>query len=147
MKFYETPVTALNLDEFKPYHHALEELIKPEVDHIEAISCLGTNELINLQALCRLCNEGKGDGLGIDIRHEVRWSGVPVDQVDRSHRARVLYHVILRDNRCCRLCRDERKELTVRKVRDDGAYARSNLLTVCVDCVPQSTGHVGKLAA
>lgn len=140
VRFAGRPLTLVNRDDFKPYHLAEEELLRPEVDHIEAISALGTNDMKNLQALCRLCNAGKWDGLGIDLREEVHYSGKEVQDVDRFHRMRMFYFVVSRDRGACRSCADSQSELTIRKVRSSGTYARSNLVTICVDCAYASPG-------
>lgn len=132
MHFNTPPATEKNRDPLKPYHLAPEELKSPEVDHIEAVSCLGTNELRNLQVLCRLCNGGKGDGLGLDVRREMKFSGFPPEEADRHYRAQLLYYVILRDQRRCRRCSSNQDELTIRQLRPAGALARSNMITVCV---------------
>jgi 5-methylcytosine-specific restriction endonuclease McrA len=121
-------------DQFKPYSESPEELLAIEVDHIEAISALGTNSVDNLQLLCRLCNFGKGDGLGLDVRQEARFAGWPLKDIPRSHRASMLYYVVARDERQCRRCDSATTELTVRPIVDGGGFLRSNLESVCVNC-------------
>jgi 5-methylcytosine-specific restriction endonuclease McrA len=121
-------------DEFKPYFLSPEELTAPEVDHIETVSTLGSNFVENLQLLCRLCNAGKGDGLGIDPRAEARHAGEAVAEIPRAHRAGMLYYVIERDGRRCSICSSQVAELTIRPTVATGAYARSNLRTVCYAC-------------
>ena len=135
VSFQAAPTTLSMIDEFKPYHHSPEELLSPEVDHIEAVSCLGNNNLENLQVLCRLCNAGKGDGLGIDVRSEAKYAGSSPASVPTFHRAALLYHVIERDRRKCSNCNSESSELTIRLAHSEGAFVRSNLVTLCVDCV------------
>lgn len=124
----------LSKDELKPYHLAPLELRVPEVDHIEAVSCLGTNQLSNLQVLCRLCNAGKGDGLGLDVRREMNYAGCRPVEADRHYRAQLVYSVILRDRRKCTSCNGRPTELTIRMVRPEGALVRSNLKTLCCGC-------------
>jgi 5-methylcytosine-specific restriction endonuclease McrA len=128
------PVTLSARDDFKPYYTSPEELLSIEVDHIEAISGLGTNVLSNLQLLCRLCNSGKGDGLGVEIRMEARYAGAQISEVPVAHRARMFYYVIDRDGHYCALCGSSGEELTVRPLVPTGGYIRSNLQAVCVDC-------------
>lgn len=130
-----TPASLLQCDPFKPYFESPEELLSVEVDHREAVSGLGTNVVENLQLLCRLCNAGKGDGLGVDIRQEARHAGALIDQVPIAHRCRMLYAVIDRDSRRCMRCDNTSAELTVRPLVAGGAYVRSNLFTVCYDCI------------
>jgi 5-methylcytosine-specific restriction endonuclease McrA len=127
-------VVARERDAYKPYHSSPEELTSPEVDHILAISGLGTNELENLQLLCRLCNGGKDDGLGVPTRLEAQYAGRAVDLVPISHRARLLYYVIDRDRRTCTRCAREDRELTIRPILTAGGYVRSNLQAVCIRC-------------
>ena len=132
----ESP-TVVQCDEYKPYFHSPEELLSAEVDHIEAISAMGTNVVQNLQLLCRLCNAGKGDGLGVDIRHEAAYAGLPVSIIPLSHRKQLLYAVIERDRRRCAQCDASDRELTLRPVVADGAFVRSNLRALCIACAYQ----------
>lgn len=127
-------LTLAQLDDYKPYHLAPEELMAPEVDHDEAVSAMGTNDLSNLQLLCRLCNGGKGDGLGLSVRAEAAYAGSALPRVPRSHRARLVYYVIERDERRCRQCDSQEAELTIRRIVAEGALVRSNLRAICVDC-------------
>ena len=127
-------VTLAQLDDYKPYHLAPEELMAPEVDHDEAVSAMGTNDLSNLQLLCRLCNGGNGGGLGLSVRAEAAYAGSALPSVPRSHRARLVYYVIERDERRCRQCDSQEAELTIRRVVAEGALVRSNLRAICVDC-------------
>lgn len=135
VEFGPTPLSLLQRDPFKPYFESPEELLSVEVDHREAVSGLGTNVVENLQLLCRLCNAGKGDGLGVDVRQEARHAGTLIDQVPVAHRYRMLYTVIDRDGRRCMRCDNTSAELTVRPLVNQGAYVRSNLFTVCYDCI------------
>jgi 5-methylcytosine-specific restriction endonuclease McrA len=126
--------TLLWRDVFKPYYESPEELLSPEVDHIQAISALGTNEISNLQLLCRLCNAGKGDGLGVDVRGEALYAGREVASIPTAHRARMLFYVLDRDAQQCVQCESRDRELTIRPVVSGGGYVRSNLQSVCVSC-------------
>lgn len=121
-------------DDYKPYYLAPDELLSPEVDHDEAISAIGTNDLDNLQLLCRLCNGGKGDGLGVDVRQEANYAGRVLNDIPRAHRARMLYYVLERDGRACVRCGSNQAELTMQRVVALGSFVRSNLSTLCVDC-------------
>jgi hypothetical protein len=134
VRFGSTPVTVRTGDEFKPYFKSPDELLMMEVDHVEAISALGTNAVENLQLLCRLCNFGKGDGLGLDVRREAHYAGRSIAGIPIQHRATMLYYVIARDNRRCRRCDGEDLELTIRPLVASGGFLRSNLQATCVAC-------------
>jgi HNH endonuclease len=127
--------TVLHRDEYKPFFLSPEELLSPEVDHIDAVSCLGTNDLTNLQVLCRLCNAGKGDGLGMDVTSELRCAGSKIDSIDRIHRCRMLFYVVSRSGSQCRHCGCRNTELTIRPLRASGGFIRSNMVPICVDCL------------
>lgn len=128
------PERAHVIDDYKPYHLSPAELLSPEVDHIEAISSLGTNELSNLQVLCRLCNAGKGDGLGLNVRQEICYGGDQLTQIDRIHRSRMLFYVIARAARLCENCHLGFSELTIRPIHGAGGFVRTNLRSVCYPC-------------
>lgn len=122
-------------DPFKPYFESPEELQQIEVDHIEPISALGDNALENLQLLCRLCNHGKSDGLGVELRTEAKYAGYSVNKIPISHRAAMLYYVLARNQYKCSICQSESNELTVRLIVENGGYIRSNLYTICYNCL------------
>ncbi len=129
------PNTSVQTDEYKPYHLSPEELLQPEVDHIEPISGFGTNRTENLQGLCRLCNQGKGDGLGIHFRSEVRYAATRIDQIPLQHRLRMFYHVLERNRSMSQKSTGATNEveLTMRPIRSSGGFIRSNLMAVAVD--------------
>lgn len=121
-------------DPFKPYHLDAEALTATEVDHIEPISSLGTNQVANLQLLCRWCNAGKSDGLGMDFRKEASLAGTCPEDAPRSHMAALFYTVVARDAFVCRLCEGNDNELTMRFKRPLGTLTRGNLITACYEC-------------
>jgi len=134
IEFGMTPKTATNQDPYKPYKNRLAELTSPEVDHIRPVSTFGTNNYENLQVICRFCNFGKGDGLGIDSSKEIQFAGNQIEDIPWSHRSHMFYYVLERDNFQCTGCSAEHSELTIRPVRGKGGYLRSNLTTLCIDC-------------
>jgi 5-methylcytosine-specific restriction endonuclease McrA len=134
VEFDTHPYSLMHRDLFKPYFESPEELLSIEVDHREAVSGLGTNVVENLQLLCRLCNAGKGDGLGVDVRQEARFAGTEISKIPLAHRCRIFYSVVDRDRRVCTLCASDVEELTIRSIVPSGAYVRSNLYTLCVGC-------------
>ncbi|WP_115862539.1 HNH endonuclease [Halorussus litoreus] len=133
--FSSEPRTSDERDMYKPYHPKTELRHTPEVDHIEPVSTFGTNKMDNLQVLCRLCNHGKGDGLGVDVSSEIDNAGKSVKEVSWKHRARIFYQVVKRHSRTCQICGSSDAELTIRRINPKGAYVRSNLIPVCVSCV------------
>lgn len=135
VEFGKAPQSLVSHDPYKPYYASPDELLSIEVDHIEPVSALGTNALANLQLLCRLCNAGKGDGLGMDIRQEALFAGCVIDNVPIAHRCRMFYAVVDRDHGLCVRCDTKSSELTVRPVITGGTYVRSNLFAVCVNCL------------
>lgn len=135
VSFVGEPFSLSTQDAYKPYFLAPDELLRPEVDHIEAVSALGTNVLSNLQVLCRLCNAGKGMGLGLDVREEIKYAGYEVELAPRSHRCRLVYYAVNRDGRRCQQCDGSASELTIRPIVPSGGLLRSNLRTVCIECV------------
>jgi 5-methylcytosine-specific restriction endonuclease McrA len=125
---------AESIDPYKPFADSPNELTSPEVDHIEAVSCFGTNELKNLQVLCRLCNFGKNDGLGLDVISEIEYAGEVLERIPLRHRAAMLFYVLERDGRRCSLCGLSGVELTIRPRVEGGSYARTNLMAICANC-------------
>lgn len=130
-----TPVTVERKDEYKPLFESPEELLQAEVDHIEPVSRLGGNHFTNLQILCRYCNRGKGDRLGLDTRSEAKHAGAQVQDIPRAHKARVLYYVVARQERKCQQCGDAKFELSIRKTNQNGGFLRSNIFASCVRCL------------
>lgn len=134
-------LTVISKDPYKPYYLAPEELLSPEVDHVEAVSALGTNDRANLQLLCRLCNSGKGDGLGLSVRQEAEFAGLEVNEASIFYRSSLVYWVIDRDGRRCDLCGLADEELTIRPVVHGGGLVRSNMRSTCVICAGLQAAH------
>ncbi|WP_263809154.1 HNH endonuclease [Salinibacter sp.] len=130
-----TPKTAQINDQYKPYLDKPDRRTSPEVDHISSVSTFGTNDYDNLQVLCRLCNHGKGKGLGVDPVKEIEHAGKTINYAPWSHRASMMYFVLERDNFTCKECSESEHELTVRPISESGGYLRSNLKTICVECL------------
>ncbi len=121
-------------DSFKPYTEPID--YQPEVDHIEPISSLGHNGKDNLHLLCRLCNQGKKEDFGIRARDEMDNAGLEISTIKKSYRWKMFYYVIKRAHNVCEICKlDNKEELTIRKIRENGAYIRTNLRTVCSKCI------------
>ena len=131
-----TPESVHRRDSYKPYFESEAELLSPEVDHIEAISSLGTNDVTNLQVLCRLCNGGKGDGLGLDVREELKNAGKPILELSVGYRSRMLYYTLLRSGQRCSACNSDERELTIRPIRENGGFIRTNIRATCYACLP-----------
>ncbi|MGV0718629.1 HNH endonuclease signature motif containing protein [Mycolicibacterium sp. XJ662] len=121
------------LDPFKPYYQSPEELTSEEIDHIVAISGVGTDVVDNLQLLCRWCNFGKSDGLGVDIRREAEFAAISVESIPRSHRAAMFYMTLAHYDFKCGSC-NSRTELTIRLSDPRHGFLLSNLAAVCYEC-------------
>lgn len=114
----------------------------PTVDHREPVSRFGTNELENLWLLCRFCNEGKGDGSPMLLKHELDFATLlPWTSLDAPgnslvvHSGRLVYRVLARHQFMCGHCGSRDAELVIRKERERGLAVLSNLTSVCADCV------------
>lgn len=122
-------------DPFKPYERSPEELTSEEIDHIVAISGVGTNESSNLQLLCRWCNFGKGDGLGVDIRREAEYAAVEVSEAPRGHVASMFYMTLAANDFSCEECESgPAVEITARTRDRDHGFLLSNMKATCYDC-------------
>jgi hypothetical protein len=67
----------------------------------------------------------------IDAPHAFR-----ILEIDKSFRWKMFYYVVKRANNMCEICNSgNKKELTIRKIREDGAFIRTNLRAVCCDCL------------
>lgn len=123
------------LDPYKPYFHSPDELTAEEIDHVVAISGVGTNDISNLQLLCRWCNFGKSDGLGVDVRKEAEYAAVPVSRTPRAHVASMFYMTLAGSAFTCERCDgDTRHELTARRRDERRGFVLSNLLSICYSC-------------
>ncbi len=123
-------------DPYKPYFDGdgVHPYMDPVVDHLKAISVDGSNRIENLQALCGLCNSGKGDGLGVRVSDELGRAAMPVAKVPRFHRMRLLYYRLQMDDGICTLCGNSSNELTVRPKVSSGPFCLTNLRSVCRGC-------------
>jgi 5-methylcytosine-specific restriction endonuclease McrA len=74
LPFHTEPMSVTTRDPLKPVWQAQEELCRPEVDHVIAISGLGAHRLDNLQVVCRACNSRRA-AISSSIRK--RRSGTP----------------------------------------------------------------------
>lgn len=134
VRFSNDAQSLTNKDPYKPYYLAPDELLRPEVDHVDPVSFTGTNEIDNLQILCRICNSGKGDGTGVDCREELRHSGCDITLAGRMYRFQLIYYVIARDGRQCSRCGANSNELTIRPTFDGCPLVTTRMTTICYQC-------------
>jgi hypothetical protein len=122
-------------DPYKPVWEAPEELSRPEIDHVIAISGLGSHDVPNLQVICRACNLAKGAGLIIDPDDEIRYADLPLTDVPRMHRFRLLQWLIRSHGARCELCARDVGEVTMRPIHEDAPLARTTLALRCYSCL------------
>ena len=123
-------------DPYKPYFDAdpSSPMNCATVDHVEPVSGFGSNNLDNLQLLCRLCNQGKGAFDPPLLKHEAEFAALPIEQIRWGHRAKLLYFALEAGEFSCALCGTSDAELTARKVTLRGAIVSTNLQAVCYAC-------------
>lgn len=131
-------------DKYKPYSYQKKETtdgyidyLTPEVDHIKPVSALGDNNLENLQVLCKLCNRAKSDILNVKTLDEIKFAAIKIDDIlenKPTHIHKMLYFTIHKAKKKCEQCNGEHKELTMRKIIQEGSFIRSNLQAVCQTC-------------
>lgn len=127
--------------------------LAPTVDHREPVSKFGTNEIDNLWLFCRLCNEGKGDGAPLLLKHELEyaaalpWTAPAEPDNDLvAHSGRLVYRVLARHDFRCAECGGRESEITIRKERERGLAVLSNLTSICVECLASSKSDLGLLS-
>ncbi len=134
ISFSQTPKSVEVQDPYKPYLPKVSQRMSPEVDHIEPVSSWGTNNLENLQVICRLCNHGKGDGLGVNPSREINNSPKNISNLEWSYISKMMYYVLEKHDSHCSSCGTNRKELTIRPIVEKGGFIQSNLEPLCSDC-------------
>lgn len=142
--FSHPPGEALSVttaDSYKPTTLDPERWISPSVDHAEPISRFGTNEIDNLELLCRFCNSGKEDASGPLPKHEFEFGAqLPYATMEQyqakgsgiAYLRKVVYMTIARGRGTCSEpgCKND-GELTVRPVVPTGLFVLGNLRPVC----------------
>jgi hypothetical protein len=124
-------------DPYKPYFDGdgVSLAMAPQVDHKTVVSKDGTNKSDNLQVLCGLCNQGKGANGGIRPSKELIYGHLDIEEIPRGHRMALLYYRLMMDDNQCSTCSNDKKELTVRKVYEDGLISLTNLKAICYECL------------
>jgi hypothetical protein len=132
----EMRVHAGTEDLYKPYFdgEGVQSRMAAAVDHRMAISGYGTNKVDNLQVVCTLCNQGKGNGLPIGVGPEFEFAAKKIREIPDSHRIRMFFNRLRMDQFRCSKCLTSDRELTVRQRRERGGYVLTNLQTLCVVC-------------
>jgi|AntRauTorcE11898_2_1112593.scaffolds.fasta_scaffold08039_2 5-methylcytosine-specific restriction endonuclease McrA len=129
----EASVSYQQEDELKPIHEFSREQTAIELDHIEPLSHLGNHKLINLQLLCRFCNQGKSNRVHVPIREQIEYAPIDIDEIPKSHRRQVFY-AVTKSATACGVCGDKNKELTMKFINNRGCFVVSNLEPICVEC-------------
>lgn len=112
------------------------------VDHVLPRRQGGSDEVLNLQPLCRRCNLGK-NAYTEDTAQAAARPWFEYTHVLLSGEVRITalkrYCVILRDGRLCQECGRSSREVELTVVlrvneHDGGQQVYDNLVTVCLDC-------------
>ena len=109
--------------------------LDPHVDHIRPVSIDGTNKSHNLHVICSLCNQGKSDGLGVNVNTEIKYAAADINDVPDWHRMRMFYNRLAMDKFKCTICENKCFELTIRPRTTNAPYLLTNLETICVSCL------------
>lgn len=127
------------LDPYKPYHWKIyRSELSPEIDHVDPVSLFGTNVRENLTLMCKFCNRGKMDSLGINT-HKIKLSKLRLQEPPTEKNMKLLkplaYYRMQLDNRKCTQCGDEEKPLTIRPLRPELLTTIQNTRTFCYECL------------
>ena len=109
--------------------------LDPHVDHIRPVSIDGTNKSHNLHVICSLCNQGKSNGLGVNVRKEIEFAAIDINDVPEGHRISMFHNRLLMDKFKCTICENKCFELTIRPRTTNAPYLLTNLETICVSCL------------
>jgi 5-methylcytosine-specific restriction endonuclease McrA len=131
----DNSVLYTNNDGYKPVSEFTEQQYKKELDHVEPLSKFGSDEIDNLQLLCRFCNQGKKDDTGFSLDDRLEIASKDIIAVSASKRRTLFFEATASKTQCERCGKSvDSVEMTVRKQNENGCFASSNLEMVCVDC-------------